>query len=119
DAVIVVFVPPVAVDADWHARALMAAANTQVSRAADTAGGPDANHPKPIVTTFLAVEGIPPGLMKPGDNGLPDVGSIPSYGSPERAANALARSWQYARWRERPESEIHRPDNTDPEAARG
>ncbi|MGC4963763.1 GNAT family N-acetyltransferase [Gordonia sp. DT101] len=119
DAVIVVFVPPVAVDADWHARALMAAANTQIPRAGDAAGGPDSNHPKPIVTTFLAVEGIPPGLMKPGVNGLPDVGSIPSYGSPERAANALARSWQYARWRERPESEIHRSGNTDPEAARG
>nr|WP_232017123.1 GNAT family N-acetyltransferase [Gordonia insulae] len=107
DAVIVVFVPPVAVDADWHARALMAAANT-----------PSADGPKPIVTTFLAVEGIPPGLMKPGANGLPDVGSIPSYASPERAANALARSWQYARWRQRPESEVHRPDDTDPEAAR-
>ncbi|RPA19588.1 bifunctional GNAT family N-acetyltransferase/acetate--CoA ligase family protein [Gordonia sp. OPL2] len=107
DAVIVVFVPPVAVDADWHARALMAAANT-----------PTADGPKPIVTTFLAVEGIPPGLMKPGPNGLPQAGSIPSYGSPERAANALARLWQYARWRRRPESEIHRPDGTDPEAAR-
>ncbi|MEE4022856.1 GNAT family N-acetyltransferase [Gordonia sp. PKS22-38] len=107
DAVLVVFVPPVAVDADWHARALMAAATT-----------PDADGPKPIVTTFLAVEGIPPGLMKPGPNGLPQRGSIPSYGSPERAANALARSWQYARWTQRPESEVHRPDGTDPEAAR-
>ncbi|MCX2965471.1 GNAT family N-acetyltransferase [Gordonia sp. NPDC062954] len=107
DAVIVVFVPPVAVDADWHARALMAAANT-----------PDADGPKPIVTTFLAVEGIPPGLMKPGHNGLPANGSIPSYGSPERAANALVRAWQYARWRQRPEPEIHRPDGTDPEGAR-
>ncbi|UVF80870.1 bifunctional acetate--CoA ligase family protein/GNAT family N-acetyltransferase [Gordonia mangrovi] len=107
DAVIVVFVPPVAVDADWHARALMAAANT-----------PDADGPKPIVTTFLAVEGIPPGLMKPGGNGLPECGSIPSYGSPERAATALVRAWQYARWRQRPEPEIHRPDGTDPEGAR-
>ena len=107
DAILVVFVPPVAVDADWHARALMAAANT-----------PDADGPKPIVTTFLAVDGIPPGLKKPGPGGLPDRGSIPSYASPERAATALARAWQYARWRLRPEAVVARPDGTDPEAAR-
>ncbi len=107
DSVIVVFVPPVAVDLDWHARALMAGANT-----------PDADAPKPIVTTFLAVEGIPPGLMKPGPSGLPERGSIPSYSSPERAAASLARAWQYARWCARPESEVERPDGIDPEAAR-
>ncbi|MGV9673199.1 bifunctional acetate--CoA ligase family protein/GNAT family N-acetyltransferase [Gordonia sp. NPDC003504] len=106
DAVIVVFVPPVAVDADWHARALMAAANTP--------GGV----PKPIVTTFLAVEGIPPGLMRPGPHGLPERGSIPSYGSPERAAAALANAWQYARWRGTPEPTFARPAGTDAEAAR-
>ncbi|WP_168706736.1 bifunctional acetate--CoA ligase family protein/GNAT family N-acetyltransferase [Gordonia paraffinivorans] len=107
DSIVVVFVPPVAVDADWHARALVAAANI-----------PDADGAKPIVTTFLAVDGIPPGLTKPGPNGLPERGSIPSYASPERAATSLARAWQYAKWRMRPESEIHRPEGTDPEAAR-
>lgn len=107
DAVIALFVPPVAVDADWHARALMAGANT-----------PDADAAKPIVTTFLAVEGIPPGLMRPGPNGLPGPGSIPSYSSPERAATALARAWQYAQWRALPESTVTRPEHTDPEAAR-
>ncbi|WLP91084.1 bifunctional GNAT family N-acetyltransferase/acetate--CoA ligase family protein [Gordonia sp. NB41Y] len=107
DAIIVVFVPPVAVDADWHARALMAAANT-----------PDADGPKPIVTTFLAVEGIPQGLMRPGPNGLPARGSIPSYSSPERAAAALAHSWAYARWRGQPESSVVRPAGLDPAAAR-
>ncbi|QMU19545.1 bifunctional GNAT family N-acetyltransferase/acetate--CoA ligase family protein [Gordonia rubripertincta] len=107
DAIIVVFVPPVAVDADWHARALMAAANT-----------PGADGDKPIVTTFLAVDGIPPGLTKPGPNGLPERGSIPSYASPERAAASLARAWQYAKWKMRPESVVHRAEGTDPEAAR-
>ncbi|MBD0861386.1 GNAT family N-acetyltransferase [Gordonia sp. zg691] len=107
DAIIVVFVPPVAVDADWHARALMAAANT-----------PDADGAKPIVTTFLAVDGIPPGLTRPGPNGMPERGSIPSYASPERAAASLARAWQYARWRMRPESVVHRAEGADPEAAR-
>lgn len=107
DAVLVVFVPPVAVDADWHARALMAGANT-----------PDADAQKPIATTFLGVEGIPQGLMRPGPSGLPERGSIPSYSSPERAASALARAWQYARWRQRPDVEIARPAGIDPEAAR-
>ncbi|MGC5245633.1 GNAT family N-acetyltransferase [Gordonia sp. DT219] len=107
DAIIVVFVPPVAVDADGHARALMAAANTSAGDGA-----------KPIVTTFLAVEGIPPGLMRPGPSGLPERGSIPSYGSPERAASALANAWQYARWRNRPEPTMNRPAGVDPEAAR-
>lgn len=107
DSVIVVFVPPVAVDLDWHARALMAGANT-----------PDADADKPIVTTFVAVEGIPPGLMKPGPSGLPTRGSIPSYSSPERAAASLARAWRYARWCSRPEVPVERPDGIDPEAAR-
>ncbi|MFT4126918.1 MAG: GNAT family N-acetyltransferase [Gordonia sp. (in: high G+C Gram-positive bacteria)] len=106
DAIIVVFVPPVAVDADWHARALMAAANT--------AGAGT----KPIVTTFLAVDGIPPGLQRPGPSGLPDRGSIPSYASPERAAAALANAWRYARWRAVPDTEPQRPAGVDPEAAR-
>ncbi|WP_051989728.1 bifunctional GNAT family N-acetyltransferase/acetate--CoA ligase family protein [Gordonia soli] len=106
DGVVVVFVPPVAVDADGHARALM----TAVAAGEGT--------PKPVVTTFLAVEGILPALTRQGENGAPGPGSIPSYGSPERAAAALARAWQYARWRQRPESVIHRPENTDPESAR-
>jgi len=107
DSVLVVFVPPVAVDADWHARALMAAAGT-----------PGADAPKPIVSTFLAVEGVPPGLTKPGPDGLPAFGSIPSYPSPERAATALARAWQYANWRERPEVDPVRADGIDHEGAR-
>ena len=107
DAILVVFVPPVAVDADWHARALMAAAGT-----------PDADAPKPIVSTFLAVEGMPAGLTKPGPDGLPTAGSIPSFPSPERAATALARAWQYANWRRRPEVEPVRVEGIDHEGAR-
>ncbi|WP_448223412.1 bifunctional acetate--CoA ligase family protein/GNAT family N-acetyltransferase [Gordonia iterans] len=94
DAVIVVFVPPVAVDADGYSRALMGA----VTGSVESAG-------KPIVTTFLAVEGIPEGLSIPGESGMPTRGSIPSYPTPERAAGALALSWRYARWRTRPDPE--------------
>lgn len=103
DAVIVVFVPPVAVRGEDHARALVAAA---------------ALGDKPIVSTFLGVEGILPSLSVVGPQGTPVRGSIPSYGSPERAARALARSWKYASWRDRPDGEVIRPDDIDPEAAR-
>ena len=82
------------------------------------AGTPGADAPKPIVSTFLAVEGVPPGLTKPGPDGLPVFGSIPSFPSPERAATALARAWQYANWRERPEVEPVRADGIDHEGAR-
>ncbi|MFT3715039.1 MAG: GNAT family N-acetyltransferase [Gordonia sp. (in: high G+C Gram-positive bacteria)] len=91
DSVIVVFVPPVAVDAAEYARA--------IRHAADRAGEPA----KPVVSTFLAVEGIPDGLSVDGDAGVPARGSIPSYPTPERAARALGQSWRYAQWRERPE----------------
>ncbi|GAB17934.1 putative acetate--CoA ligase [Gordonia effusa NBRC 100432] len=103
DSVIVVFVPPVEVHGEEHARALV-----------DAGAGSD----KPIVSTFLGVEGILPTLSVFGPHGTPVRGSIPSYSSPERAARALARSWHYARWRERPEGEILRLANIDPEAAR-
>lgn len=103
DAVIVVFVPPVAVLGEDHARALVAAAS---------------DSGKPIVSTFLGVEGILPSLSVVGPNGTPIRGSIPSYASPERAARALARSWKYASWRDRPDGEVIRPVGIDPEAAR-
>ncbi|MFC0315275.1 GNAT family N-acetyltransferase [Gordonia phosphorivorans] len=93
DSVIVVFVPPVAVDTAEYSRSLMAAAE-----------GADGAGTKPIVTTFLAVEGIPIGLSVPGPGGVPTRGSIPSYPEPERAAHALAMSWRYSQWRARPDA---------------
>lgn len=92
-AVIVVFVPPVAVDTAEYSRALMTAA----AECAEPGT-------KPIVTTFLAVEGIPIGLSVAGPGGVPTRGSIPSYPTPERAAHALALSWRYSEWRSRPDS---------------
>lgn len=103
DSMIVVFVPPVAVGGEEHAHALVAAA---------------APSTKPVVSTFLGVEGILPALSVVDENGTAVRGSIPSYSSPERAARALARAWRYAHWRQRPEGEITRPDAIDPEAAR-
>ncbi|GAA4642179.1 GNAT family N-acetyltransferase [Gordonia humi] len=109
DAVIVVFVPPVAVDADDYAHGIMAAV-----RPSDGGVVPV----KPVVTTFLAVEGVPEGLSVPGRDGKPVRGSIPSYSTPERAANALAHAWKYAAWRARPTAEIPTIEGTVAEDAR-
>ena len=107
DALIVVFVPPVAVDAAQYSRVLIGAAQQCAAPGS-----------KPITTTFLATEGIPPGLSVAGPEGLPARGSIPSYATPERAASALALSWQYARWRARPESAEVELTGVSPEHAR-
>ncbi|WP_307851925.1 GNAT family N-acetyltransferase [Williamsia sp. CHRR-6] len=104
DAILVVFVPPVAVGADLYAQALRRAV-------ADT--------DKTVVTTFLAVEGIPETLTVRDEHGTPVRGSVPSFPSPERAAAALGHAWRYAQWTARPQSQIARPDGIDPHAAYG
>lgn len=107
DALIVVFVPPLAVPDSAYARELREA----VSGLAPGQG-------KPIVSTFLAAEGVPDELAVPGPDGSPGRGSIPSYSSPERAALALARVTRYARWRSAPRGMLVRPEGIDPVAAR-
>jgi acyl-CoA synthetase (NDP forming)/RimJ/RimL family protein N-acetyltransferase len=101
DALVVVFVPPLSIPGAAYARALR-----------DAAGD------KPIVSTFLATEGIPAELAVPGPDGSPARGSIPSYPSPERAVLALARATRYATWRSAPLGSLVRPDDVDAEAAR-
>lgn len=108
DALVVVFVPPVAVPGTAYARAL----REVVAQRAD-----ETRH-KPIVSTFLAVEGVPDELAVPGAGGAPGYGSVPSYSSPERAVMSLARVVRYARWRSGSHGEFVRPDGIDPEAAR-
>ncbi|RKT53387.1 bifunctional GNAT family N-acetyltransferase/acetate--CoA ligase family protein [Saccharothrix australiensis] len=100
DALVVVFVPPLAVPGAAFARALRDVAGT-----------------KPIVSTFLAVEGVPDELAVPGPGGVPGRGSVPSYPSPERAVLALARATRYARWRSAPQGRFTRPDGIDTAAA--
>jgi acyl-CoA synthetase (NDP forming) len=94
DALVAVYVPPVPTSGGEYARALRAAVS-----------GVD----KPVVSTFLAVEGIPDELAVLGAAGQPVRGSVPSYPSPERAVAALARVLRYARWRETPVGEYVRP----------
>ncbi|MBB5960001.1 acyl-CoA synthetase (NDP forming)/GNAT superfamily N-acetyltransferase [Saccharothrix tamanrassetensis] len=100
DALVVVFVPPLAVPGTAFARALRDVAGT-----------------KPIVSTFLAVEGVPDELAVPGPGGAPGRGSVPSYPSPERAVLALARATRYARWRSAPQGNFVRPEGIDAPAA--
>jgi acyl-CoA synthetase (NDP forming)/GNAT superfamily N-acetyltransferase len=100
DAVVAVFVPPVAVATDEFTAALLAAT---------------ANSDKPVVSTFLGNEGM---LSVPGGDGSPARGSIPSYPSPERAATALAHAWHYRAWRRRAEPTTTRPEGIDPVTVR-
>lgn len=102
-AVLVVFVPPVATDGTLHAEALRAAvAGAQV----------------PVLSTFLALEGIPEHLAVPGLGQAAARGSVPSYSSPERAVAALAAAAGYADWLSVPPGSVTRPAGCDAEAAR-
>ncbi|MEV6910494.1 GNAT family N-acetyltransferase [Amycolatopsis sp. NPDC051071] len=104
DALVVVFVPPLAIPGTAYARALREAVVEM-----------DKN--KPIVSTFLAVEGIPDELAVLSEDGVPTRGSVPSYSSPERAVNALARVVRYAAWRQRPQGNLVRPAGLHAEQA--
>ncbi|GAA0937571.1 GNAT family N-acetyltransferase [Pseudonocardia zijingensis] len=103
DALIAVFVPPVAIPGAEYARALR-----------EAVAGSD----KPVVAVFLAVEGVPAELSVAREDGSPGPGSVPSYPSPERAAAALARVSRYARWRAQPVGEFVSPPGIDAERAR-
>lgn len=102
DALVAVYVPPVPTSGGEYARALRTAV---------------AGIDKPVVSTFLAVEGIPDELAVRGPGGRPVRGSVPSYPSPERAVSSLARVLRYARWRETPIGEYVRPPGIRREAA--
>ncbi|MCR6490430.1 bifunctional GNAT family N-acetyltransferase/acetate--CoA ligase family protein [Amycolatopsis sp. OK19-0408] len=106
DALVVVFAPPVAIPGTAYARALR---ETVV----------ELGQRKPIVSTFLAAEGVPDELAVLTEDGTPTRGSIPSYPSPERAVNALARVVRYAAWRQRPQGTLVRPAGTHTEQAQG
>ncbi|WP_037365689.1 bifunctional acetate--CoA ligase family protein/GNAT family N-acetyltransferase [Nakamurella lactea] len=102
-AVVVVYVPPVAIQGDQHAIALReAAVQSRV----------------PVVSTFLAVDGLVDQLTVPSGDGGAARGSVPSYRTPERAVAALALAARYARWRQRPAGTLIRADDIDKGAAR-
>jgi acyl-CoA synthetase (NDP forming)/GNAT superfamily N-acetyltransferase len=107
DALVTVFVPPVAVPGAAYARALREALQDA-----------DAARRKPVVSTFLAAEGVPDELAVVDSDGVAGRGSVPSYPSPERAVLALARVTRYARWRAAPLGHFVRPHGVQRKEAR-
>jgi len=91
DAVIAIFIPPLATDPHEVARA--------VRDAAAEAG------PVPLLTVFMSAHGVPDELR------ALDV-RIPSYRFPEDAARALVCAVEHAAWRRRPEGRVPELDGT-------
>src|SRR5436305_4215976 len=94
DAIVVVFVPPLVGD-DPDVRAVVA-----------RHGGGQSG--KPVVSTFLAQTGM-----------SPQLGTVPSYDSPETAVAALARAVAHAAWRQRPVGALPDLADVDTDSARG
>ncbi len=101
DAVVTVFIPPVATTGEAMAQVLV-----ETTQDAD----------KPVLSTFLAFEGVPE-LLRRDRDGVPGRGSIPSYRTPEVAVAALARVADYAEWRRRPTAAVPELPDIEPEQA--
>jgi acyl-CoA synthetase (NDP forming) len=92
DAVQVIFIPPIATDADDVAEAIRDAA---------------AGSAKTVLSTFMSAKGAP-AVLAP----------IPAYPFPESAALALARAASYGQWRSQPEEEAPALPGIDAAAGR-
>ena len=103
DAVLVVYMPP------------LDETGTEVADVLASAGQ---RSEKPLLSTFLASEGIPPVLRVADAAGATARGSVPSYPAPEPAVRALSGAVRYARWLARPAEEPRRYDDIDAAAAR-
>ncbi len=97
DALIVLFVPPIVVDAEGVARAIRTAA---------------AGATKPVLTSFLGTHGVPEALSSLRED------NFPSYAFPESAARALARVVRYGEWLRQPPGKFPEFDDLDPDQAR-
>jgi len=97
DAVIVLFVPPVAVDTQ-----LVGSAISLAVAASDTG--------KPVLASILAAEGAPATLRS--------AANVPSFAYPEAAARALGRAVARARWLRRSAGSVPTLDGTDHALAR-
>jgi acyl-CoA synthetase (NDP forming)/ribosomal protein S18 acetylase RimI-like enzyme len=96
DAVVAVYVPPLNVSGEDVANVLAA-----VGEQSD----------KPLVSTFLAAEGVPELLRVPDVAGhTAGRGSVPSYLAVEAAVRALARVVEYALWLRNPGQVDTEPD---------
>ena len=91
DALIVIFIPPMALRPEEVASEILKAAQELDGR-------------MPLLSTFMASHGAPE-ILSDGQS------RIPSYPFPEAAASALARAAQYGKWLATPEGSI--PDFSD------
>jgi acyl-CoA synthetase (NDP forming)/RimJ/RimL family protein N-acetyltransferase len=104
DSVIAVFIPPIDTTGEQVANVLAA-----VGEQSD----------KPLMSSFLATEGVPELLRVPDVEGAAGRGSVPSYPAPEAAVRALARVVGYARWLNRDQGTVTAFADVDLVAARG
>jgi acyl-CoA synthetase (NDP forming)/GNAT superfamily N-acetyltransferase len=103
DSVVAVFIPPL---------------NTTGEEVADVLAAVGEQSDKPLVSTFLASEGIPELLRVPDVAGsTAGRGSVPSYSAVEAAVRALARVVEYAAWRAKPTGSPVPPETVDTSAA--
>jgi acyl-CoA synthetase (NDP forming)/RimJ/RimL family protein N-acetyltransferase len=98
DALVAVFIPALATPGTAFADVLLAQA---------------AVSGKPVVSTFLATDGVPERLRRPTADGATGPGSVPSFVSPEAAVQALGRVAAYAEWRRRPTGTVRRLSGAD------
>jgi acyl-CoA synthetase (NDP forming) len=105
DAVVAVYIPPLNVSGDDVANVLAA-----VGEQSD----------KPLVSSFLGVEGVPELLRVPDVAGRSaGRGSVPSYPGVEAAVRALAHVVGYAVWLRTPDGAALDPEDVDVATARG
>jgi acyl-CoA synthetase (NDP forming) len=102
-ALVAVFVPAIATSPEAYAEVLR-----------ETVG----DCGKPVVSTFLAAEGVPERLRRRGEAGYTDRGSVPSYPSPEEAVHALGLVANYADWRRAPVGSLPGRSDVDTAGAR-
>ena len=93
DAVLVIFIPPIASNSEAVATAIVEGA---------------AGSHKPVLATFMSARGAPPVLAP-----------IPCYPFPESAAIALARAADYGAWRGRPPEGFPRSGTSTAIGSRG
>jgi acyl-CoA synthetase (NDP forming)/RimJ/RimL family protein N-acetyltransferase len=104
DSVVAVFIPPL---------------NTTGTEVAHVLAAVGEQSDKPLVSTFLGVEGVPELLRVPDVAGsTAGRGSVPSYPAVESAVRALARVVDYVQWCSKPEGELVALDEVDLVAAR-
>ena len=101
DAVLVIFIPVGLADVEGVAAAVREA----------VAEARREGHAKPVAACFMSARGLRQPLAV-GDE------RIPSYRFPESAARALAKAYEYARWRQRPLGRIPAHPDLDIATAR-